>query len=366
MTTNSIWSRSSGLMQDTNSRGALISAFVEKSKVEAFTASHDMTLKTSILAVADAVVAFLKDIGTLSVIKSDESKWLAVEASSVLVLISDEDRRTDAPSYDYEYDNENEEGGSLLVPRIGVFGVTAVGSRDILYLVMNHIKGKFQNERFARIKWWYDDGGRATYKTTYIDNPNTVLRPEFYPGLGDPEKYITEYLKADASILLMAGAPGTGKTTMLRHMIYKHNLTASVVYDETLMQKDTVFQSFLFDKKDDILIIEDADAILSSRDLDKNKLMSRFLNVSDGLIKLPSKKLVFTTNLTDFNKVDEALMRPGRCFDVLHTRALHSKEAIVAARAADLPIPLEDREYTVAELFNPTANKPSVRRIGFR
>jgi ATP-dependent 26S proteasome regulatory subunit len=42
--------------------------------------------------------------------------------------------------------------------------------------------------------------------------------------------------------------------------------------------------------------------------------MSRFLNISDGLIKLPNKKLVFTTNVTNFENIDSALLRPGRCF----------------------------------------------------
>jgi hypothetical protein len=36
-----------------------------------------------------------------------------------------------------------------------------------------------------------------------------------------------------------------------------------VIYDETIMEKDSVFQSFLFDKSGDIMIIEDADKILT-------------------------------------------------------------------------------------------------------
>jgi len=112
------------------------------------------------------------------------------------------------------------------------------------------------------------------------------------------------------------------------------------------------------------MIIEDADTILSSREDDGNKLMSRFLNVSDGLIKLPNKKLVFTTNISDFTKVDPALLRPGRCFGVLHTRLLNLNEAQAAARVANLPIPTEKKEYSLAELFN-QGQGGQVRRIGF-
>jgi len=141
-------------------------------------------------------------------------------------------------------------------------------------------------------------------------------------------------------------------------------MCAHVIYDEALMQNDSVFQSFLFDDASEVMIIEDADTILSAREQDGNKLMSRFLNVSDGLIKLPNKKLVFTTNINDFGKVDHALLRPGRCFGVMHTRALNLAEAQTAAKAAGLPIPVEKREYTIAELFN-QGKKSQVRTFGF-
>jgi SpoVK/Ycf46/Vps4 family AAA+-type ATPase len=199
----------------------------------------------------------------------------------------------------------------------------------------------------------------------YLENPNTVLHSEFYPGLTtSPEEYIENYLKSKASVLLMAGPAGTGKTTLLRHMIYKHNMCASVVYDENLMMSDSVFQTFLFDRENDVLIIEDADLIITSRQDDNNKLMSRFLNISDGLIKLPNKKLIFTTNISDFGRVDSALMRPGRCFDVMHTRHLSYEEAKKAAKVAGVTVPTEEREYTLAEVFSQKKWQEK-RRVGF-
>jgi hypothetical protein len=96
-------------------------------------------------------------------------------------------------------------------------------------------------------------------------------------------------------------------------------------------------------------------------------MIARFLNVSDGLIKFPNKKVIFTTNLDDFKKVDEALLRPGRCFGMIKCRALTFEEAVAAAKVAGLKPPERARDYTIAELFNPDTQLEmgEPRRIGF-
>jgi ATP-dependent 26S proteasome regulatory subunit len=152
-------------------------------------------------------------------------------------------------------------------------------------------------------------------------------------------------------------------------MIYDNKLTAVLTFDEQILQMDDFFINFLMNDEQDILVIEDADLLITSREDHGNKLMSRILNISDGLIKHSSKKIVFSANLTKYDSIDQALMRPGRCHDVLDFRKLTADEAKNLAAVAGISHKLQEREeYTLAEIFEPedhVARQPQQRKIGF-
>jgi ATP-dependent 26S proteasome regulatory subunit len=184
--------------------------------------------------------------------------------------------------------------------------------------------------------------------------------------------YIDDYLDSQASVLILIGPPGTGKTTFIKNLIHRSKGDARVTYDETVMSGDSLFAEFI-ESDAKFMIMEDADTFLKSRD-DGNTMMHRFLNVSDGLISAQDKKLVFSTNLPSVRDIDSALMRPGRCFDVIEFRALTRAEAEVIADEMNLELP-DGRSFTLAEMFNVhasdavnsdgTTKKRKVKRVGF-
>lgn len=160
-----------------------------------------------------------------------------------------------------------------------------------------------------------------------------------YPWLPkDIGAYIDDYMNSDASVLILLGPPGTGKTTFIKNLIHRSGANAKVTYDEKVMSDDSLFANFI-EGDEKFLIMEDADAFLSARE-DGNTMMHRFLNVSDGLISAKDKKLVFSTNLPSVRDIDDALMRPGRCYDVIEFRPLKRAEAVVVASGLGLELPV--------------------------
>jgi energy-coupling factor transporter ATP-binding protein EcfA2 len=219
------------------------------------------------------------------------------------------------------------------------------------------------------IKWYYaSDGG--TQIMEYELKSSYKCYDEFYPFLPDNkgvDEFINDYLYSNESILLLIGPPGTGKSSFLRHMISSHALTATLTYDEDILKKDQIFIHHMTNDRSDILVLEDADIILESRKSSNNRMMHKLLNVSDGIIKVDQKKMIFTTNLESTQDIDPALLRPGRCYAVIQFRELTFDEANVAAEVAGMPAFTEKREYTLAEVFNKERYREvkKKQRIGF-
>jgi hypothetical protein len=167
----------------------------------------------------------------------------------------------------------------------------------------------------VRVKWMYKGNGESVKLPIRSDN---LPRSEFYPALaGEPlTDYYDRFMASGSNVLVLIGPPGTGKTSFIRGLLHHTGGGAIVSYDTSILESDEIFADFM-SGKETFMILEDADSFLSSRSKGGNTIMHRFLNIGDGLISTSGKKIVFSTNLPSVRDIDPALLRPGRCFDVM-------------------------------------------------
>lgn len=212
------------------------------------------------------------------------------------------------------------------------------------------------------IEWVYSSDGNSVNVPL---NTDRLPVQEMYPFLGEETlaAYYDRFLASQANILLLIGPPGTGKTTFIRGLLAHSNSSAIVTYDAAILEKDYLFARFIEDETG-VMVLEDSDNFLKARS-DGNTMMHRFLNVGDGLVTTKGKKLIFSTNLPSIRDVDPALVRPGRCFDILNFAPLNVEQA---TKLADKLGTTYDKKasdtYSIAEIFNKQLENNTNRKVG--
>lgn len=201
-------------------------------------------------------------------------------------------------------------------------------------------------------------------------DPNKLGRNSFYPFLGEGvegedvtmESYIHDYLTDSAPVLILIGAPGTGKSTFTRTLAHISKLKTVICTDEGAVESGAVL-SYVSKNSAGLLILEDVDNLLKSREAG-NSFMSALLNESEGVCE-NEIKIVITTNLTNIDKVDSALIRQGRTFDIVDFRNLTRDEAKVVADEEGLDIStLDGNSIPLADVFG--LKRPSYTRLARR
>jgi molybdopterin-guanine dinucleotide biosynthesis protein len=241
--------------------------------------------------------------------------------------------------------------------------VKLFGNKAFVDRWFKDVTSKFEQVKNV-IEWLYSSDGQSIEVPLRTDR---IPVNEMYPWLEGENlaEYYDRFMHSDASILLLIGPPGTGKTTFIRGLLQHTEQSAIVTYDAAILSKDYVFAQFIEGDRN-IMVIEDADNFLGAR-TDGNDIMHKFLNVGDGLVTTKNKKLIFSTNLPSIKDVDSALIRPGRCFDIVNFAPLKQVEAEKLAEKLKVNLDGERDNWSIADIFHKQIQAPKTpkRKMGF-
>lgn len=204
----------------------------------------------------------------------------------------------------------------------------ALDLRDQIYRVIGE---RYEREQMFTLDWHFVNGRGVLTSAAFDELVVDAIHDEAYPTLGKPvEQFIEEYLHAPDTVLILQGPPGTGKTRLVRAILgglSKRHDETKVMYtaDRKALESDEIFVDFITGSHE-AFVIEDADHLLLARN-NGNHDLHRFLAIADGVVRAQGRKIIFTTNLPNVSDIDDALLRPGRCFAYVSTRALTREES---------------------------------------
>lgn len=218
-----------------------------------------------------------------------------------------------------------------------------------------------------------NNGGPYLHFNEIPDKYIISIEDNYNDDFVEENKLIIESLKeGGTSLCLFHGDPGCGKTHYIRYLIAELcKEKKKVIYfpnEHIHFLSDPSFLHFFKDHKKSIIVIEDAEEILTSRELTlSNRGISNLLNLTDGLMgDFLELKFVCTFN-TAIDKIDKALLRKGRITTNYKFEKLSVDKSNKLLKKLEKEF-VTDSAMTLAEIYNleqKDNSEKKERKIGF-
>jgi len=177
-------------------------------------------------------------------------------------------------------------------------------------------------------------------------------------------------------LTVLTGAPGTGKTTLIRSLAQWLSATHMFYFMPAArfanIESGEIVNFWADENRHSklrkILILEDAESVLQRRAEDNREKVASLLNLTDGMMGDALGLHVVCTLNCELSELDPALLRPGRLIGQREMGPLPMDEARSLAVRLGRPLPLGPA--TIAEIlhgkqeFMVPPSKPR-RRVGF-
>lgn len=254
---------------------------------------------------------------------------------------------------------------------------------DYNNVIVPNVKSKYNNEKvFNKLITIFEksvmvENKRPSIGMVAIDNGELYVKDfsigkdfhlrnmDMHYGDGFTEfnnKLIKKLKKDSKGLVLLHGKPGTGKTFYIRHLLSKISKDdKSILYFPPTMVgtiTDPSFVNFINtwvndNEKSCIVLIEDAEPLLISRDDDDRNLgITNLLNLTDGLLNDIFGIQIIATFNTTLDNLDKALLRPERLIARKEFRPLKKENGLLLAEKIKIDKDRIKDNMTLAEIYS--------------
>jgi hypothetical protein len=233
-------------------------------------------------------------------------------------------------------------------------------------------KYKIKRKKTTEICLITSSSSRLETQSIAIKKPKINLKLHYNEDFEAIHKSVIKNINKSNTngLYLFHGQPGTGKSTYIKYLI--HQINKKVIFLSTKMagQLDsTAMTPLLLENKNAVIVIEDAEELISSRDDLRNSNLSMILNLTDGLLGESLGIQIIATFNTDVKNIDKALLRKGRLSTIYEFELLTLDKTNALLKKLGHTIQVQ-HPLSVADIFNfeiSSNYEPRLKKaVGFR
>lgn len=260
-------------------------------------------------------------------------------------ITEDSQNAKQSEDYAYEYVFKSEKGHMLIhflsqfkaIQIHFLYNLEHAESEKWILETNHHLRSTFGSKNMPKFKVLVSGDGTFYTEDVNTSDFNSININELYnDDFAEIDSLITQSMTMkESGIMLFHGEPGTGKTTYIKNLIGRFK-NKDFIFVQNDFVKDLLkpsFISFLLHNKDSVLIIEDAEKVVASRDHSTDaSVVSTILQLTDGLFSdFLNIKIICTFN-TDIDRIDKALLRKGRMIAKYHFKPLSPEKTAALAK----------------------------------